>query len=65
MKGGGRMSGIGVGEIAVVTAIILLLWGPSQVPKMGRALGETIREFRGVGRELQKTLDEPEDTSRG
>ena len=26
--------------------------GPKQLPKLGRALGESIREFRGAGREL-------------
>ena len=48
---------IGPMEIVVVLAVLLLLFGPSQLPKLGRSLGQTIKEFRGVGKELQKSLD--------
>ena len=44
---------VGPMEIVIVLAIAILIFGPRQIPKMGRALGETIREFRGVGRELR------------
>ena len=46
------MFGLGVQEIAIVLMVMLLLFGPSQLPKLGRSLGQTIKEFRGVGREL-------------
>ena len=49
---------IGAPEIAVVTAILLLIFGPRQIPKIGRSIGETIREFRAVGRELTSTRDD-------
>ena len=52
--------GIGMPEMAIVTGIALLIFGPRQLPKLGRSLGATIREFRSVGRELAPDDDEDE-----
>lgn len=49
---------LGIPELLIIGVIVVLLFGPSQVPKFGRALGETIREFRGVRDELQKGWDD-------
>ena len=49
---------LGMPELLVIGAIVMLIFGPRQLPKMGKALGETIKEFRGVGKELQKIHDE-------
>lgn len=36
----------GFGEMLVVLAIALLLFGPSKLPGLGKALGEAIRGFK-------------------
>lgn len=33
-------------ELLIVLAIILLFFGASRVPRLGRALGQSMREFR-------------------
>lgn len=48
---------LGPMEIAVITGVILLIFGPRQIPKMGKALGETVREFRGIRRTLDEDVD--------
>ena len=55
------MFGLGGGEMAVVFLIILLVFGPSQIPKMARGLGQAMREFRKAQREIndELTRDEP------
>ncbi len=55
------MMGLGMPEMLVIAAIALLIFGPRQVPKLGRALGDTIREFRHAGKELTKLHDEADD----
>ena len=45
-------------ELLVIAGICALIFGPRQIPKMGKALGETIREFRGVKKELLDFHDE-------
>lgn len=49
-------------ELGVIAAICLLVFGPRQIPKLGRSLGATIREFRNVGKELTDTLDEKSES---
>ena len=43
------MGGIGIQELLVIAIICTLIFGPRQLPKLGRALGETIKEFRSIG----------------
>ena len=46
------MFGLGGSEIGLVFLIILVLFGPSQIPKMARGLGQAVREFRKAQREI-------------
>ena len=48
------MGRIGVGELILVAAIVLLLVGAKRLPALGRAIGQAIREF-------QKSLKGPTD----
>lgn len=41
--------GIGPMEIAIVAGVLVLIFGPRQLPKLGKALGDTVREFRAIG----------------
>jgi sec-independent protein translocase protein TatA len=51
----------GGGEMVIVLLIILLLFGPSQLPKMARGFGQAIREFKKAQREITDEIqrDEP------
>jgi TatA/E family protein of Tat protein translocase len=40
---------IGPGEVLIVLAVLLLVFGSSQLPKVGRSLGEAMREVRQWG----------------
>ena len=52
--------GLGMPEILMIAGVALLIFGPRQLPKLGRAMGDTIREMRGIGKELQSPHDEDE-----
>ena len=55
------MFGLGGAELGVLFLVILLIFGPSQIPKMARGLGQALREFRKAQREIGDELnrDEP------
>ena len=57
------MFGLGGTEMGVIFLIILLVFGPSQIPKMARAMGEAMREFRKAQRdpEGEGESDQPPD----
>lgn len=41
----------------LVVLVILLLFGPSQIPKMARGFGQAIREFKKAQREIGDELE--------
>jgi sec-independent protein translocase protein TatA len=52
--------GLGGSEIGLVFLIILLIFGPSQIPKMARGLGQALREFRKAQREITDEVNREE-----
>lgn len=49
---------IGMSEILVILLAALILFGPSRLPEMGKALGKAIREFRNATSDLGKELEQ-------
>ena len=53
------MANIGFGEIVVILLIVLILFGASKLPEIGRSLGKAIYEFKkamkDAGEEDNKT----------
>ena len=39
---------LGMGEIALLVVLALVLFGPKRLPEMGRAAGKAIREFKSA-----------------
>ncbi|MBB6671154.1 twin-arginine translocase TatA/TatE family subunit [Cohnella nanjingensis] len=37
---------IGVSGLVIILAIALIVFGPAKLPQLGRAFGDTLREFR-------------------
>ncbi|HIR02027.1 MAG TPA: twin-arginine translocase TatA/TatE family subunit [Candidatus Aveggerthella stercoripullorum] len=45
-----RIFGMGLPELLVILGIALLIFGPKQLPKLGSALGKTVKGLReGLG----------------
>ena len=40
------LGSLGLPEILMIFALVLLLFGPSKLPEIGKALGKGIREFK-------------------
>ncbi|MCQ6557453.1 twin-arginine translocase TatA/TatE family subunit [Paenibacillus mendelii] len=50
--------GIGVTGLLLILVAGLLLFGPSKLPKLGRAIGSTLSEFRRGTREFMNVEEE-------
>ena len=55
------MFGIGAGEFVVILIVGLIVFGPSKLPEVGRALGKVLREFRKAQAALTETLNDVEE----
>lgn len=56
---------IGWTGIVLIVLIALLLFGPSKLPQLGRAIGDTMREFRKGSRQMiAEAEDENADASK-
>ncbi len=40
------LSNIGLGELLLILIVVLLLFGPDRLPKLAKAIGESVREFK-------------------
>jgi sec-independent protein translocase protein TatA len=48
---------LGMQEIVVIFILALLLFGPKELPKLGRTFGKALTEFRRAQNELKSTFD--------
>lgn len=48
---------IGTPEMIVIFLLALLLFGPKELPQLGRKLGRAMTEFRRASNELKSTFD--------
>lgn len=55
-----KILGMGMPELLIILAVILLIFGPKNLPKLGGAIGKTVKNLRdGMG--SKKSIEEAED----
>ena len=52
------MGRIGIGELILVLVIALVVFGPSKLPEIGKAVGKGLREFKNATKGLESSIDE-------
>ena len=59
-----KILGMGVPELLIILVVILLIFGPKNLPKLGSALGKTVRNLRegiGEGKSDASEVEEEEE----
>ena len=56
------MGRLGVTEILVILAIVLLLFGGKKIPELMKGLGNGIKEFKNASKEDQTVVKKEEET---
>ena len=54
----GWLGGLGTGEIILILAVVLLLFGARRLPDLARSLGQSLREFKKGREEGEAAVDE-------
>lgn len=55
------MFGLQPTHIIIILVVALLIFGPSRLPDIGKALGKTIREFQSGVKEASQTMQQELD----
>ena len=58
------MLGMGWQELAIIFVIVLIIFGPKSLPKIGQSLGKGIREFKDAAQGLTSGLSDDDDDTR-
>ena len=53
------MFGLGAGEVLIILVIAFLLFGPKQLPEVGRQVGRAVKGSKDTAEDLRKSV-EPE-----
>ncbi len=51
---------LGTGELLVILAIVVLIFGVNKIPQLGKGLGEGIKNFKSAMKEAQSDSDDKE-----
>lgn len=59
LKGGELVFGrLGIWELLLILGIALVIFGPSKLPELGKALGRGLREFKNATKEITTEVAE-------
>ena len=59
-----KILGMGMPELLIILGVILLIFGPKNLPKLGAALGSTVKNLReGLGGD--KKVESVDDAAEG
>jgi len=56
--GGKSMPNIGVPGLILILIIALIVFGPAKLPQLGRAVGQTLKEFKNSTKEVVDEVTE-------
>ncbi|MVP00417.1 MULTISPECIES: twin-arginine translocase TatA/TatE family subunit [Paenibacillus] len=57
------LNNIGISGLLIILMLALILFGPSKLPQLGRAFGDTLREFRTSTKEMVEDVENRIDIS--
>ena len=63
-----KFLGMGVPELLIILVVILLIFGPKNLPKLGSALGKTVKNLRegiGGGEKKAEAIDADAEDAEG
>lgn len=56
--------GPGIGSIILIVIVALLVFGPKKLPQLGRAAGDTLKEFKNATKGLAEDEDDKPKTDK-
>lgn len=54
----GFLGGLGTGEMILIFALVVLLFGAKKLPELARGLGKGIREFKDATKDVRENIED-------
>lgn len=54
------LANIGLSGLILILVALLLVFGPSKLPEVGRAFGRGLREFKDATKDITSSSDSPQ-----
>lgn len=58
------MPTVGIGSLLLIVFVALLIFGPKKLPELGKAAGNTLREFKNATKGLADDEDDDQDAKK-
>lgn len=58
------MGTLGAGSIVLIAIVALIIFGPKKLPELGKAAGNTLREFKNATKGLADDDDDKKKTEK-
>jgi len=58
------MANIGIPGLILILVLALIIFGPKKLPEIGKAFGQTLKEFKRSTRELTSDIVEDKDSNK-
>jgi len=52
------LGNLGAGEIFLIIALVVLLFGAKKIPELARGIGKGIREFKDASKDIKDSIEE-------
>ncbi|MBQ7816503.1 MAG: twin-arginine translocase TatA/TatE family subunit [Oscillospiraceae bacterium] len=49
---------LGMGELLLILAVVLIIFGPAKLPALAKSMGQAVAEFRKGTKEITKEFEE-------
>lgn len=59
------LTNIGIPGLILILILILIIFGPKKLPELGRAVGQTLKEFKTSTKELTNDIEDYEEVKKG
>ncbi len=55
------MFGLGPTELVIILAVLLIIFGPSRLPQLGKSIGNGLKEFKTAATDVEKAVSLEEE----
>tara|TARA_S200000501_G_scaffold330791_1_gene332364 strand:+ start:76 stop:267 length:192 start_codon:yes stop_codon:yes gene_type:complete len=49
--------GVGLPEVAIISLVALIIFGPKRLPQLGKSIGKTLKGFQSASKQFENEIN--------